>query len=68
MNQDLQTFLKQKAKIAPKWANYLASLHSNTWYYCEFNNKEDVNAVRHYKLAGLYEGDIGQWFKLEDLK
>lgn len=69
MRTDLEQFLKEKA--ASRYAegyNWIVSLHPNTWYFCVNNTKEEPNAIRHYRLAGLCEGEVGQWFKLENLK
>jgi hypothetical protein len=68
MNTNLTQFLKDKAKLAPKWANWLASLHPNTWYYTEFDTRQDDSQARRYRIAGLCESKAGLWFKLEDLK
>jgi hypothetical protein len=67
MNDNLQQFLKDKAAIAPEGYNWIASLHPNTWYYCVNNTQVYFEAVKHYRLAGLCEGETGQWFKLEGL-
>jgi len=63
---DLQQFLKNKAQSAPEGYNWIASLHPNTWYYCAEDYRV-FNGGRYYKLAGLFEGEVEQWFKLEDL-
>ena len=68
MNESLLHFLQHKAYVAPKGYNWIASLHANTWYYCMNNTKADFDAVKHYKLAGIHEGEVGQGLKLEDLK
>jgi len=68
MNTNLQQFLKDKALSAPEGYNWIASLHPNTWYYVEFDTRQDDSQARRYRLAGLCEGEVGQWFKLEDLR
>ena len=60
----LEEFVKMKRDNAPEWANWLAELHPNTWYYVEFDIRNNPTETRHYKLAGIFEHNKGEWIEL----